>query len=288
MPATRTFDRAAEDVGNIIALEHVNVTVPDQGLAWLFYVSGMGFTRDPYMDFGTSNMWMNVGAQQFHLPTNAPQVLRGHTGVVVPDLDGLRARLQRVGRRLAGTRHAVADHGDHLDVTCPWGNRIRAFGPGERFGDMTLGMPYVELDTRPGTAPGIAAFYRQVLGAPAAVERDGDAQAAVVRIGQRQQLRFRETPAAMPDYDGHHIAIYLVDFSRAHGWLAGRGLVSEESDAHQYRFRDIVHPETGEALSTIEHEVRSLHHPMWQRFLVNRNPAQSFMGYQRGRDAWPA
>ena len=42
------FDRAAEDLGNSIHFEHVNVFVPDQRLATLFYVSGLGLTRDPY------------------------------------------------------------------------------------------------------------------------------------------------------------------------------------------------------------------------------------------------
>ena len=41
------FDRAAEDLGNSIHLEHVNVQVPDQRLAALFYVAGLGLTRDP-------------------------------------------------------------------------------------------------------------------------------------------------------------------------------------------------------------------------------------------------
>ena len=50
-------------------VEHVNVTVPDQAEATFFYVNGLGFTRDPYIDFGPFNVWINVGAQQFHLPT---------------------------------------------------------------------------------------------------------------------------------------------------------------------------------------------------------------------------
>ena len=49
------FDRARDDVGNVIALEHVNLTVPDQQIAALFYVTGLGGTRDPYIDFGTFN-----------------------------------------------------------------------------------------------------------------------------------------------------------------------------------------------------------------------------------------
>ena len=38
------YDRAAEDLGNAIHLEHVNVCIPDQRLATLFYVAGLGLT----------------------------------------------------------------------------------------------------------------------------------------------------------------------------------------------------------------------------------------------------
>lgn len=54
-------DFIAEDVGNIVSMEHVNLSVPDQGLATLFYVVGLGLTRDPYMQVGLENMWINVG-----------------------------------------------------------------------------------------------------------------------------------------------------------------------------------------------------------------------------------
>ena len=63
------FDRAAEDLGNSIHLEHVNVQVPDQRLATLFYVTGLGLTRDPYLMVSDTNMWINVGRSQFHLPS---------------------------------------------------------------------------------------------------------------------------------------------------------------------------------------------------------------------------
>jgi hypothetical protein len=36
------FDRAAEDVGNIVEFGHVNVRVPDQQRAIIFYVMGLG------------------------------------------------------------------------------------------------------------------------------------------------------------------------------------------------------------------------------------------------------
>ncbi len=74
------FDRTTEDLGNSIHLEHVNVQVPDQRLATLFYVAGLGLTRDPYLMVSDSNMWINVGRSQFHLPSGHAQVLRGHTG----------------------------------------------------------------------------------------------------------------------------------------------------------------------------------------------------------------
>ena len=62
----KTFDRAAEDLGNAIHLEHVNVTIPDQRIASLFYGAGLGLTRDPYLQVMDDNMWMNVGRSQFH------------------------------------------------------------------------------------------------------------------------------------------------------------------------------------------------------------------------------
>jgi len=42
----------------------------------------------------------------------------------------------------------------------------------------------------------------------------------------------------------------------------------------------------GRALFTIEHEVRSLTHPLYARPLVNRNPAQTNRDYGRGHDAF--
>ena len=43
----RPYDCAVEDLGNLVALEHVNVTVPDQQGATRFYVVGLGLTHDP-------------------------------------------------------------------------------------------------------------------------------------------------------------------------------------------------------------------------------------------------
>ena len=285
MKGDRTYDRAAEDLGNIVALEHVNVTVPDQEKATLFYINGLGLTRDPYMMTGPANMWVNVGRSQFHLPSGKPQVLRGHVGVVVSDADSLARRLESVSEALAGTRFECCERDGFIEAVCPWGNRIRCYAPSKRFGPMSLGIPYVEFDVPVGAADGIARFYSEIMGAQAAPLEDQEGKFACVTAGNGQNLFFRETDRAIPPYDQHHIQIYINDFSGPHRRLIAKGLLTQESDAHQYRFQDIVDVETGKVLFTIEHEVRSMKHPLYLRPLVNRNPAQNIMRYEPGSDA---
>jgi hypothetical protein len=52
--------------------------------------------------------------------------------------------------------------------------------------------------------------------------------------------------------------------------LSERGLVTEEPRNHQFRFVDIVDPKSNKKLFSIEHEVRSMKHPLYKRPLVNR------------------
>jgi catechol-2,3-dioxygenase len=285
MAGDRVFDRSAEDLGNIIGLEHVNVKIPDQIVATNFYVTALGLTRDPYIMTGTENMWINAGQQQFHMPTGKPEVLRGTIGFVVPDLEALKMRLTSAREKLGGTKFMCGADDKYVSVTCPWGNKMRFHAPGPEFGEMTLGIPYVEFNVRPNTAVGIAKFYQVAMGAPATVTFNGNTSAKV-QVGVKQHLIFRETTEPEVPYDGHHIAIYVTNFSGPHRWLKDRGLISEESNPVQYRFKDIVDPETSKVLFTIEHEVRSATHPMFMRPLVSRNAGQQQRTYQRGRDAY--
>ena len=275
------FNRTTADVGNIINLEHVNVTIPDQPLATFFYVNVMGFTRDPYMDWGPGNVWVNVGRQQFHLPTHKPMVLRGHIGVVVPDLSTLADRLKRAGKKLADTQFSFTEKKHYTEVTCPWGNELRCYAPG-KFGNMQLGIPYVEFTVPPNTAAGITRFYEQFIGCHGQTK----ATSCEISVGQGQTLRFKESKKAQAAYDGHHIAIYVSNFSGPHSKLLAAGLITDESDENQYRFQTIIDPKNGKPLFEIEHEVRSLFHPMYERHLINRNAEQSFFTYQRDRDAF--
>lgn len=285
--AQRLYDRTTQDVGNLVEFGHVNTRVPDQRLATLFYVTGLGLTRDPYLMTSTDNMWINAGRCQFHLPSGAAQVLRGVTGLVMPDLDALERRLARVRTQLAGTAFTFSRDDEAILATSPWGNRLRVHAPdARRFRGTALGMPYVELACPPGTAAGIARFYREILATPALLEGN----IARVPVGLAEELRYVETDAEQIAYDGNHIQVTLADFSGPYRRLLERGLIAEESDDSQYRFLDIVDPKDGRALLRIEHEVRSMRHPMFARPLVNRNPEINNRNYVPGSEAvaWAA
>ncbi len=278
-------DHADEDVGNIISLEHINVQIPDQAVATLFYVVGMGFTRDPYLNVGLNNMWVNVGEQQFHLPTRPPQVIDGHVGMVLPDLQLLKTRLESVATGLKDTGFEYSVQPDHVAVTSPWGNRYRCYESDPAASDLSIGIPYVEFNVSPGSVPAILRFYRTVLGAPVVGDSNGGGAVGRVKIGRQQSLIFRETERPLAPYDGHHIAIYVANFSGPYGYLNERGLISEEVRNHQFRFKDIIDPEDGEKKFSLEHEVRSLKHTMYSRPFVNRDAAQTQRAYRRGWDA---
>ncbi|MEO7760339.1 MAG: hypothetical protein ABIS68_00355 [Casimicrobiaceae bacterium] len=284
------FDRTREDSSNIIALEHVNVQIADQQLATAFYVTGLLLTRDPYMMVGLDNMWINAGRTQFHLPTSVthPQRVRGAIGLVVPEPDALEQALKRVAPKLEGTKFGMHRTVDNFEATCPWGNRFRIHAPDpHRWGQTGLGVAYIDFDVPAGTARAIANFYLAQLDTPVDMSlQDNGLCAASVRIGADQRLNYVETHDAIPAYDGHHIQIYMADFSGPHWRLCELGLVSRETDAHEWRFIDIIDPDTGAVAYQLEHEVRSMRHPLFGRSLVNRNPVQSNRNYLKGKDAF--
>jgi hypothetical protein len=281
----KNFNRAAEDLGNSIHMEHVNVQVPDPHLAQLFYAVGLGLTRDPYLMVSDTNMWINVGRSQFHLPTGPAQVVRGHTGLVISGREALLDRLTRVKPKLDGTKFSFGEHNDYVEATCPWGNKVRCYEPdAERFGRIALGIPYVEFDVPVGSAKAIAAFYPAIMGTPAAV-LNGDGTMTRVQMGKNQYMQYRETDVPQPAFDGHHVQMYIANFSGPYKKLKARNLISVEDNQYQYRFQDIVDLDTNKVLFSVEHEVRSVTHPMYLRPLVNRNPATTNQNYANGYDS---
>ena len=283
--AEKQYDRAAQDLGNIVNIGHVNVCITDQHLATHYYVTGLGLTRDPFLNTGARLMWINVGMAQFHLPMGEPDVLRGITGLVVPDREALLARLAQVRKPLEGTKFEFRESNECVETVCPWGNRINVHAPDEsRFGRIVLGMPYIEFEVRTGTADDIARFY-EIMGAPSEAIGNGSGRKARVQAGEKQYLYFRETDAPEKPYDKHHAQIFIADFSGPYRRLKELGLISMESNEYEYRFKDIVDLDTRKVLFTVEHEVRSQTHPMFGRPLINRNPAISNRDYKPGHDA---
>jgi hypothetical protein len=282
----KQYDRAAQDMSNIVNIGHVNVCITDQHLATNYYVTGLGLTRDPFLNTGSGNMWINVGMSQFHLPMGTPDTLRGVTGLVVPDRGALLDRLTQARKKLEGTKFDFRESNDCVETVCPWGNRIHVHAPdAERFGRIVLGMPYIRFDVRPGTAERIARFYREVLDAPSEVLKNGSGPEARVQVGEKQYFYFRETDAPEQPYDRHHVQIYIADFSGPYRKLLDLGLVTMETNDYEYRFKDVIDLDTREVLFTVEHETRSQTNPMYGRPLINRNPAATNQDYKPGHDA---
>ena len=291
-PEKLKYDRATQDVGNIVLLEHYNCCIDDQRLAVLFYVVGLGATRDPYLFPGMENIWLNFGRTQVHMPSRAvppkAERLRGTAGFVVPDLAALAKRLEHAGKEI---KRVIPDRKTHfawqekdgcIEATDPWGTRVRCHAPSPEYGPIDLGLAYVDFDVPPGTTEGIARFYNEVMEAPATASKGR----AVVSIGKHQKVMFTETKAKQPEYDGHHIQVYISDFSKPYKWLLERGLVTMETDEAEWRFQWIVDPRDGRKLFQIEHEVRSMKHRLFNRPLVNRNHGITNMTYVYGSDAF--
>ena len=280
------FDRAAEDLGNSIHFEHVNVTIPDQRLATLFYVAGLGLTRDPYLMVSDTNMWVNVGRSQFHLPT-----ARRRCCAAIPASSSPAARRCWSGwRRSRKSSKAPRSHSASTTTmsrrSAPGATACAATSRTPRAsGASRSAFPMSSSTCRSGPRKRICAFYPEIMGMQAEFV-NGDGTVARVKVGKDQYLQFRETDQPLPDFDGHHVQIYVTDFSGPYRRLRERGLVSQEDNQYQYRFRDIVDLDSGRHLFTVEHEVRSATHPMFMRPLVNRNPAETNRTYAPGHEQW--
>ena len=289
LEAAKTYDRTTEDVGNIVELAHVNIWVKEPHLGHLFYVCGLGLTRDPFGVTGISSMWVNVGRSQFHLPWGEAPRMQATTALVVPDLEVLRRNLTAVQKLLAGTRFGFETAGDRVDVTCPWGNRFRCYAPDvERFGVMQVGIPYVEFYAKPDSLARIVRFYQEVVDTQAGLAEDETGPYAWVQAGPEQRIVYRETGSYEREFWGHHIQITLADFSGPYAKLKKLGLITEETNQHQYRFEDVVDVDTGEVLFTTQHETRSMRHPHFARHLINRASWMDNSNLVQGYESQPA
>lgn len=85
-----------------------------------------------------------------------------------------------------------------------------------------------------GAARPICTLYQEVFGAEATVEtHTGGLCTCVVSVGDgasAQSISYRETHAPRPDYDGHHLAIYLEDYMGSYRKARDHGLLVRERD----------------------------------------------------------
>jgi len=286
------------DLGCIVNFEHANIGITDQGLYSIFYYEGLGFTRDPFVQVSARNMWCNIGLQQLHLPIKPKEQMVGGTlGIIVPSLHSLVTSLEKVKEKLKDTHFSfeLVDCTSHeylpsitkyLFVTTPGGNKFSIFENNPTINYKGgLGMPYVELFCHRDTADKIAAFYKHYFGAHYAMERHGNSIIAKIFVGPNQVFIFKESdPNKVLQYSGFHVCVYVTDFSTIFNKFYNDKLIySYEGDEcetiddairlRQFRTLRVVDPKqegTKTDLFHMEHEVRSLYHPMYLRPLVNR------------------
>jgi hypothetical protein len=233
---------------------------------------------------------VNFGRTQVHLPSRGakPEVLGGTAGFVVPSLDELVKRLEHAGKEMKRVapdlpnKFSFRRQKDFVEATCPWGNRVRCHAPALAFGRTELGLAYVDFDVPEGTAEGIARFYNEIMRVPARFDKNRTS----VNVGRDQHLYFTETAAPLPEYDNHHIQVYIADFASPYHWLKERDLISMETDAEEWRFQWITDPRDGRKLFQIEHEVRSMKHRLFNRPLVNRNHGVTNLNFVPGSDTF--
>ena len=108
-------------------------------------------------------MWVNIGYQQFHLPTRPKQKIPGTIGLVVPSLADLNTRLENIAPYLEETAFKFESGVTELEITCPWGNQFICSEPEDGTNRMVLGIQYIKFDAPVGNSDKIGQFYSSVL-----------------------------------------------------------------------------------------------------------------------------
>ena len=266
------------EVGGIVHLEHFNHEVAEHDAATTFFIHGLGFTREPYQRTDTTNMGVNIGLEQFHLPRTGRETppFYGEIGIVHPDLAFVRARLARIEADglLAGTKYALLEDSKRdLVVRSPHGIRIRLIQSGTVPFGQPIGITQVDIPVAAGKAAGIADFFRGVMGAPVQETTVDGETAAVVTYGPFQTVRFRER--AMEDYGLYrfHLAYYVTGYNAVRARVIELGLADPDDGARQTLFfPKIFHDTSGEPVLDFIQEIRSLHHPDFMKPYTNRWP----------------
>ena len=141
------------------------------------------------------------------------QVLRGHTGIVIPGREALLDRLASVAKKLDGTAFAFSEHNDYVEATCPGAIACAAMSRMPRASAASRSASPMSSSTcRPGPRKASARSIPRSWESPPS-SKNGDGTVARAKVGKDQYLQFRETDRPQPDFDGHHVQIYITNFS---------------------------------------------------------------------------
>jgi len=260
----------------MVHFDHVNFETPDHDMATIFFMNGLGLTRDPYRRADERNMGVNVGLQQFHLPRRGKKTppFHGVIGVVHPDIPGVLERLKLLDQmgKFANTPYSLDDRGDFVSLTTPFGYKLNLHSEGTLPFLRPLGIVYAEIPVPVGSAGSIGRFYFKVVGAPVSFEKKSEGFTSAVTAGAHQEIRFVERQ--LDDYDTHtmHISYHVTHYNNLRNQLREHGSLKGKGQREVFFFDKIYDPDTGENVFTINNEVRSVYHPDFMRVLINRWP----------------
>jgi hypothetical protein len=265
------------EIGGILGLEHFNFEGASHDLATIFFMNGLGFTRDPYRRTDETNMGVNIGMQQFHLPQrgNPTPPFFGEIGLVVPDLPVIKARLDRLAAngQFEGTPYElnVIDEST-LHVMSPFGVGLKLHAAGSLDFLRPLGIAYIDIPIKPGKAAALETFYRELVQTPTQlVDIEGEAT-LVVTYGPYQFIRFREREIENYHLYSFHVAYFVTNYNAYRERVIEQGALQGEGAGQVFFFEDLFDPESGEVIVKFGQEVRSIYHPDFMRPLVNRWP----------------
>eukprot|EP00565_Helicotheca_tamesis_P008437 CAMPEP_0185724462 /NCGR_PEP_ID=MMETSP1171-20130828/936_1 /TAXON_ID=374046 /ORGANISM="Helicotheca tamensis, Strain CCMP826" /LENGTH=345 /DNA_ID=CAMNT_0028392315 /DNA_START=121 /DNA_END=1158 /DNA_ORIENTATION=- len=262
--AARLDETKNLDLVGISWLEHINLVVGTQPQAEAFYEDFLGFSRDPSAKFH-----VNLGQQQFHLAAakegeTTPQRITGSIGLVVPDLDSVRERMEQSSKSLQGTLFEVLedrmDEEGSLTISCPCGNTLHLYcakrdnealqpsastpqkmvnlhAPGGSYSSNRMavrgqpGIRFVEIACPVGSTPAIMKFYEEMLGCTVSQlsENEENGQTIAISVGPGIHLLYSESSTVTPEdssaMEGVHICIYVPQFKSLYDKLDENKLI---------------------------------------------------------------
>jgi hypothetical protein len=217
------------DRSTLTLLEHVNLNVPNHDYILPFYFDllrcGLDPRRAPNVAAGSSTVWANCGASQFHLPYGEEaQVVPGSIGLRYSTLDGLKERLAKADEQKEDVSekcfksYEISKEGDResIEIQDRYGNVFYCRQGPEKFTDLRQpivsatetddfgdvatqygsaggesecrGIDYVEFRCPVGAAEKIAVFYDSILDATTSVVQDAKGETlALVAFGDIEE-----------------------------------------------------------------------------------------------------